>query len=106
MPFDGETFDRTDDLALLRDARAKIARGWCQNVTTMRRGRQVSYCMLGAMGYDECFFLARARAEKLLGPFVPAEQQPITVFNDDPSRTQAEVVAVFDRAIAALEAAS
>lgn len=94
-------------LDLLREGRERVARGWTQGAYARdAAGRSVyawtpeacAWCALGAMRgvgrsgaeYDE----ARATLERL----TPARS--VSSFNDAPTTTQADVLALFDRAIA------
>lgn len=90
----------------LRAARALVERGWCQGVLARNKNGKkcghrskhaVCFCALGALyrgglEYWSDRFLHDA-AEKL-GAVNPV------CFNDAPGRTQAEVLALFDEAIA------
>lgn len=103
MPFDGLTYRPPDDiLDLLRGARARVARpdGWCQHQVNDSLGRvcaegallieagEPTYKYYSALGYLE---------KNLVGFWSVAE------YNDAHGRTQAEVVALFDRAMALRE---
>lgn len=102
----------------LKEARALIERGWCQGADAMTAsGRSVfpehggaeRWCAGGA-----CAAAAKDREierpifRTMLDSLLRAipEHRPMTVsfWNDEPGRTQAEVLALFDRAIAAEEA--
>jgi len=101
-------------LEVLRGARAKIAQGWCQGASARDADGQLTgvtqpdaccWCAIGAVyaaaplepdSGDAAFeYLARVTPGHLIG-----------TWNDDPSRTQAEVLALFDRAIAQQERAA
>ncbi len=82
---------------VLINARAKVAAGWCQGFDQVGD----CYCAYGALDkscpetpegdvlmQDVCCSLRRAN-----------NLQSIFGFNDTPGRTQAEVLALFDRAI-------
>ena len=83
----------------LVEARALIERGWCQKTVRTFIDGHLRYCAIGAMievsGIGEICTLAR--------PFEDAtglsSTSEIGHWNDDPSRTKADVVAAFDRAI-------
>lgn len=100
MPFDGTN---NETVRALMDARARVAAGWCQD-----RGRDA--------GGKTCagIALANARAgteawtlfERSIDPPSSPRQTHdlrdhtfIVKWNDAPGRTQAEVLAAFDRAI-------
>lgn len=107
---------------ILRDARALIEHGWCQDSAAVdARGVAVdptarsacAWCVSGALNralhtpnHDRrdyfTFFRARAALAQIVGAD-PAVIGQIVVWNDHPERTQAEVLAAFDRAIAAAE---
>jgi len=88
----------TTTLQILESAREKIAGGWCQGYF-MKEGK---YCAVGAInrsGYgvsnvEGCDPYSLLRKAIALPMFTR-----ITLWNDTPGRTQAEVVAVFDKAI-------
>lgn len=91
-------------LQVLRKARARVARGWCQrdlaktkggrscNPTDKEAARFCAYGALDSLGYDT------ADATLVLRTFVPRGH--IASFNDAPGRKKSEVVALFDKAIA------
>src|SRR5438105_478768 len=100
---------------ILRQARALIERGWCQEAVALDSksvvvdpisGDPVAVCVNGAIrravGYhwrsgidDTPFRNAQEALESAAGA------ASIAVWNDAPKRTQAQVLALFDRAIAA-----
>ena len=97
MPFDGTKLDETTKLLI--EGRAKVERGWIQGAYCTVDG----VCMTGALGYggDGVFDIeldildaATKRLEAATG------WCPVTLWNDVPGRTQAEVIAAYDRAIA------
>lgn len=92
----------------LKAARELVARpgGWTQEAfarddegqQTQSRSRDaVCWCAEGALKASRSGFAEFDFLQKLLG-------LPIAVWNDEPGRTQADVVAAFDRAIALAEA--
>lgn len=85
---------------VLRAAREKVAAGWCKGADRNRDGR---YCLMGAINAatDDWDALAPARQ----GIYRLVGDTPRT-WNDAIGRTQAEVLAVLDQAIAAEEARS
>jgi hypothetical protein len=90
-------------LTILRGARELVATGWGQHTSVRYQpGGRVEYCPLGAIAkagaeYGNDF---RGKSVRELKDALGVES--IIAFNDDPSRTQAEVVDAFDRAIARL----
>jgi hypothetical protein len=95
----------------LRVARALVAKGWTQEVFARdRRGKEVRtaersaacWCAYGAViradaEYDGYVYLSRA---------IGLTGQLISQWNDEPTRTQQEVLAAFDRAIELAEQAA
>lgn len=115
-----------DTLQLLKKARAKIRRGWCQNsYARSRSGRDVkpnseaacSFCVMGALyaslGYDpgasgsavpDEARNANRMAQNYLAAAVHDAGYPaayLVGFNDAPGRRKAHVLKVFDLAIRA-----
>ena len=93
-------------LACLIDARKRITPkgAWCQGeVAKDKNGaevgidspRAVAWCMLGATGTHSD---ASSSADLMLAQVVPGNE--VTAWNDAPGRTQKEVLALFDKAIA------
>lgn len=90
----------------LRAARARIAKGWTQRASARTKGgvpvwggddRAICWCAVGALqGSPEAIPLVR----KAIG--IPDECR-ISTWNDAPERTQAEVLAAFDKAIELVE---
>jgi len=78
----------------LIEARKLIERGWCQGDDEFRG----SYCMMGAITRvaPNCsaVFAADNVLRKVIGEF-----SSVADWNDSPSRTKAEVLAAFDRAV-------
>lgn len=117
--------------AVLRQARARIADGWCQNADSMvQPGGAVAHCAVGAVRaaavwgkpgtFDSRLEPAvEAAASILLEATGEADlyrnigslhgdefnTQWLSRWNDDGERTHAEVITVFDRALEALRAA-
>lgn len=114
MPFDpglDETDTRSRDLIVLEKARARIARGWCQNTPDSSGG---SVCMGGAYqvvtagspsnlfhsgAMDKFARLLGFRGGKEVG-HRPGDR--MVQWNDAPGRTQQEVLQRFDTAIRTL----
>jgi hypothetical protein len=104
-----------ETLEVLRKARGLIEKGWCQGVYAKdENGKPCdpnsaaaeSFCVYGALRrwaqrYSDEYDAATDR----LGE-EPECQHGISLFNDHEDRTQAEVLALFDRTIAKLETAS
>lgn len=83
---------------VLIDARALIARGWVQGIYELRTDDGLKFCALGAIHGAESYNPGDSRDAQLT--FRNAIPLPIVPWNDTPGRTQAEVLAAFDRAIA------
>ncbi len=82
--------------ALLR-ARRRVTAGWCQHFTHLRSGADVQYCAVGALRQE----LWEVGATPYLEMAVPPGYgRSVILYNDSRGRTQAEVVALYDRAIA------
>ena len=106
MPFDGTNFEQQDEvLDLLRRARDRVVMpdGWCQR--SRINGNKV--CALGALylssypkGKKHESHSAELDALRLLGEALPAPYFLVWRYNDMPGRTQAEIAALYDRAIA------
>jgi hypothetical protein len=101
MPFDGTM----NPIVLeLQTARGRIERGWCQFSLQTSLGE---VCLLGALGYTqpgrEPMTPAALAVARQIYPVHHKTPQPLmlAMWNDDLSRTKAEVLAVFDQAIAA-----
>lgn len=107
MPFDSEIPARSRDLIVLEKARERIARGWCQQV---RHNTEGAVCIVGALqdaagipeGTNRDIYAATAPWTDPLGFSSEGFDFPDT-WNDALGRTQAEVLARFDAAIAKLE---
>lgn len=95
---------------LLISARGYVERGWTQDVGARNAlgaecdpcdARAASWCTAGAVyaaggGVTSLVFLAR----ELMGlGMMEVERDSLSNWNDDPARTKAEVLALFDRAI-------
>lgn len=90
-----------DTKQLLIAARAQIARrnGWCQGAFCNDEG---AMCAFGAVNRSALFFESTP-AKNALKAALPEPYDSVMFYNDQRGRTQAEVVALFDRAIASLE---
>lgn len=94
----------------LREARKLIERGWCQDhYAETASGREchwlddvaAKWCILGAINHANGCLLFSSEPEIILSGAVG--RQPLGAWNDEPGRTQAEVLAAFDKAIALAE---
>lgn len=96
----------------LREARALIERGWTQGQWARgKSGRPVRYNSRFAVCWCSSGAQARAFGKDWEGYqdakemfFAAIEHSNIAVWNDAPERTQAEVLAAFDKAIELAEA--
>jgi hypothetical protein len=86
--------DTANFITKLQKARALVARGWTQGKFRERRSGRTCYCPLGA--------ILRAGLPTSVFDMGPVPHENIVAWNDDPSRTKAEVLAMFDNSIAAL----
>jgi hypothetical protein len=109
MPFDNTNYETQidRDLRILRAAREGISKpgGWCKRVAT----EGLAHCIIGWVdisGGLGCVETNRL-ANRVLVPALPLRYRQtgfnIVEFNDGYNRKQADVVALFDRAIARLE---
>jgi hypothetical protein len=100
MPFDGTGFPRVlteteaRDLAVLKRARHRIRYRWMWGKGDSAWGHCALSAIRGAGG-DAAYHRLHAQ--------IPPGWHRITVYNDHPSTTHADVLGLFDRAIAALE---
>ncbi len=94
-------------LEVLKRGLERVRKGWCQHCyakTAAGHGTGVlspdacSWCAVGAVNVND---EARTELMETLG-FAP--HPPVGIWNDDPSRTQADVIDLFERTIARLEA--
>lgn len=79
---------------VLMSAKTKIEKGWCQGYLK-RRG---CYCTYGAIIYST---VSNKASQQAIKAFLEANKirDCITTWNDNQDRTQAEVLAAFDKAI-------
>lgn len=90
-------------VALLRDAKANVEKGWCKKTFEDKQG---NVCALGALGYrhdtggvhypDPVRRKAGNKLAKLVGVNYFGD---IAGWNDNPNRTYQQVKDVFDRAL-------
>lgn len=85
-------------IAVLKRARKLIATGWTQHEMHQWRNGMMCYCAIGALSAATSDTLAYYAAKNRLVPFTG---RSIIRFNDAEGRTQEEVLAAFDKAIAA-----
>lgn len=108
MPFDSEIAPKSKDLIVLERARERIARGWCQGKA---EGPDGSVCIIGALHHAFYGGIGPLTPEAAYPLRVAVEQmgldpETVSIWNDAPGRTQAEVLARFDTAVAKLSARS
>jgi hypothetical protein len=104
MPFDGRDFESTSPVThMLVAGRRKIQAGWCQQ----RMRQPGSVCMIGSLPITD--FESFNQAERLFLDAIRLlgyASASVPSFNDDPGRTQSQVLTVFDKAIELSEAAA
>jgi hypothetical protein len=92
---------------ILKKARVLIVRGWTQgSFARNARGRPVlanskravRWCAWGAL--DGAYWLGDSKALRLLKLSIPGRVKSLSDWNDNPKRKKAEVLALFDSAIA------
>ena len=100
----------------LRGARERIARGWTQGATARveawglvvvpQSPQATCWCAVGALESATRYLSDAGDALMALRKVLPRGKwgRDVSHFNDAPSTTQADVLALFDRAIAAEEA--
>src|SRR5690349_5736981 len=95
---------------VLRAARERVARGWCQGVDARDRSRRsvdpwsksaCRWCMMGSLHAEDRPSGYENSALQLLK--LAIGEGFVTCWNDAKGRTQAEVIAAFDKAIALAE---
>ena len=103
----------TDVVAMLKRARALVKRGWCQDVLARdKRGIRcnekdvfaTSWCVVGAT-YRACSNRFGPSDDAWSALTAAARTHDLAGWNDRTGRKQADVVALFDRAIAKAEVA-
>lgn len=108
MPLDATGYlnPRTDrDLAVLRTAREGIARpgGWCQGAYTQGSAHCAVGWLAEALGQHRVYQTTKFFAHRVFKPLLPTSCDDLIDYNDT-SNEQFEIVYMFDRAIARLEA--
>ena len=86
-----------DNVYYLQKARDIIANGWCKYQAQDWRG---NYCALGALAAAAPYEKKFNELLKILHSAVPRPFISICNFNDSPITDQADVIALFERAIA------
>lgn len=96
-----------DAVAVLREARKLLDRGWCQGALALDdKGSKIyekspaacRWCLLGAIGAASNW--RHAPSKKAISMLrVSTEWEQPANWNDAPGRTQAEVLAAVDRAV-------
>lgn len=111
--FDGAEFNPepdSDEIRALRRARDLLARpnGWCQHkeARLLPDGTGFAYCALGAIraavdyiGLGPLAYLPRKGLSLRMCGYLADDPHALMGWNDCAGRTQAEVVAAFDRGI-------
>lgn len=87
----------TTVIEALTEARNLVAAGWTQG-RFRKPGSPVSFCASGAL-YEVVGIFDSDLVRKALERALPEGYEYLVDFNDEPGRTQAEVVALFDLAI-------
>ncbi len=96
MPLDG-TQVTNPVIEALREGRKRIERGWCQRCSLSKAGE---VCALGALGDQFGWIMVTAATDALQKAAGASCLSTISRWNDSPGRTQADVLALYDRAIA------
>ncbi len=108
MPFDGKNFEKPTDgvLRVLTEARALIERpeNWCKNALYENGARCVLGALYNTQSDNSDGWNMPIGAYNAINSAVPGAFLSIPHFNNDPSTTHADVLALFDRAIAARKA--
>lgn len=89
----------TDTKTILTEARALIARGWCQGALYKGTSKAPEYCILGAIYSVAPEKSKQDDAIDAVRWALPDRRGGLSYYNDAPGRTQAEVLEVMDRAI-------
>ena len=101
MPFDASPIANPDPvLVCLKNARARVAHAWCQNQPIKGGGTAPAYCAHAAIAWNHPVDVSNATLQ-FFRVIIGRDQIPH--WNDKKGRTQASVVAAFDRAIAVKE---
>ncbi len=100
MLYDPKRWDvkESETVTILRAARERIERGWCQNEGMDADG---NVCALVALGEQFTYGQDLFRSEPMRLLREAARSLCIPEWNDAPGRTKSDVLAAYDRAIAA-----
>jgi len=105
MPFDGLTPERTVELEALLQMREMLAKpgGWCQGAAYRDGANCLVQAVVRAATTPELAFEVQNRLKSALPRFWWGRftYNGLIAYNDRPSTTQADVVALIDRAIGA-----
>ncbi len=102
-----EALEKMKQVAILKKARAKIEKGWCQDyLATTDKGTPVSeksrraakWCVLGAVGAVTKSSREAFRCQQLLREVAGVDF--LSTWNNAPGRTQEQVIRLYDKAIA------
>lgn len=95
-------------IQVLKRARKLLSKGWCQEAAFIPayHGKPDSFCLIGATSFATKARWPREaiKARERIREALPPGSVSIIDFNDDPGRTQEQVLEVMDKAIK-LEAA-
>jgi hypothetical protein len=103
-----------DPVQVLKSARARIERGWCQGVwaknakgqeTSVRGEDAVCWCAMGAVVASSTTSTLHTEAAVRFY-LAEAVGKDVQVFNDTPNRKKEEVLVMFDKAIRLAETKS
>lgn len=91
----------------LQEGRARIAAGWCQGEMHVETtDGQDQYCAYGALWWPAWEYgdMVVGRTVQALFQALPAAWGSLGLFayNDDPATTQADILALYDRALTAV----
>ena len=101
MPFDAEITPKSRDLIVLEKARARLARGWGHGARCLWPfGKNL--CIVSSLCHEG--MKSNADTARVLSTLGFDSSKETIEWNDAPGRTQAEVLARFDTAIARLSA--
>ena len=85
----------------LLDGRERVARGWCQKLSTgnPNDGSPTQYCALAAVSNEVYPYSVNEDIVLLLQRSLPKGFRSVMVYNDLPTTTQKDIIALYDRAI-------
>jgi hypothetical protein len=102
-------------LDILTAARDRIASGWCQRHSALdadgkpafpSSAKAVKFCVIGALAASHVLYLDESVIKPLRESAGIPKDKSLFHWNDQPGRTQAEVLEAFDRAIVKANAVS